>query len=41
MNVIRHAAHAIRLTTGVAGDGREIRMEFGARGRFMIKMAST
>ena len=29
--MVCHAADAIRLTTNVAGDGREIGMEFGAR----------
>ena len=31
MNVVRHAADAIRLAAGVARDGREIRVEFGPR----------
>lgn len=31
--MIRHAADAIRLATRVAGDGREIRVEFRARVR--------
>ncbi len=31
MNMVRHATDAIRLATRAAGDGREIRVEFGAR----------
>ena len=48
MNMVRHAADAIRLATGVARDGGEIRVEFRSRVRvengrrsFVLKMTWT